>query len=317
MRMRDSFRLVFWLLLFCSVRPFSFAIENLQEDCDDLLSTQQFDITPDISVSLTANQILIRGRLEPYWEQGMEDHMGWAVFDDDHELRMFRSSIDSLYFLKSGNHVFILDEDGDVLISGYYGESVTPQTNQNHPALYHDPELTLPALSSKDFVEYFEKHQRVVAIQTLEPKEIQRLRSHLLPQMEAYYRHLENPDRYIWAAGRVVYELAHYEQALSGRIRWSRAQLSFAQVTLTDEGYSTYYNNEPGVRLYLESPQEGTVAIRYGEQVLFFDKNEELLWQVTMDSGQGVKVRQSGGVDLLEILAKTKRVLVIRPKRAI
>ena len=299
----------------------SFAIENLQLGCADLLKDQDFQIDDLHHIQLQPYQILVRGKLEPYWETGMEDQIGWSIIDEDFDLKMFPSPYSAIYFLREGDQVFFLDDSDQVVLSGLYSETREPQIviiqgrelqiHPNMPHLFHDAEKTLLAAGSDELIEFFQQRRRAVVIQTLEPPQFEALRTHLRPQIEAFERHIQNPDRYVRLGKRIVYELAYFERAILGNLRWIPTFLNRPQIVSKAHGLAPLFVQTPGVTLHLESHGQ-SLPIRYGDKLLLFDKNSELLFERTLYTGDSLEIIQEGNINLLEILPRATTALIAR-----
>lgn len=90
----------------------AFAVENLP--CNRLLES-----------GLAADEIRFIGRLEAYWETGMEDSTGWSIIDEHTRRWLSRNPYDSLFFLRNGDRI-LLTIDG-VEYSGYFQDVRQPE----------------------------------------------------------------------------------------------------------------------------------------------------------------------------------------------
>lgn len=63
----------------------TFALENIGF-CHEYLNEYVYEVIPGTSVQLTEDQLLVRGELDSFHEQGMESYTMWSVF----ERQMFR-----------------------------------------------------------------------------------------------------------------------------------------------------------------------------------------------------------------------------------
>lgn len=166
-------------LSFLVISPNVYALENIGF-CHEYLNQNTHEVVPGLSVQLSDSQLLVRGELDPFHEQGMEDQTGWSLFER-HLYRQYESAYWALFILKDGDKVYVLSSDKkSVLYEGYYkefhmehdmkwGDRII-KTYPNRPQLYSDPEFNTLLLDHQEFARLFKENHPAVAVIEKDPK---------------------------------------------------------------------------------------------------------------------------------------------------
>ncbi|MGZ3723460.1 MAG: hypothetical protein ACXVA9_11045 [Bdellovibrionales bacterium] len=300
-------RLPLFFILVSLFAPQAHAVKNLYSLCERSLM-----VDADIQVKLASDQIALRGNLDYYWEQGMEDQVGWVMTDDFLKKNITPAPTHNMRWLGNGDKVFVLDETGKVAISGYFGQRREPQeitigsksyfVAPNTPYLYRDKELTEPLTSNKELREHFMRKARVVVIQTLSEEQLSTLQDLLKPWFERYDINSKQMERFVRVGRRRAVELAHFEELHRGSMKVATSsQESQTYSVVTEELLPG-----PTYRIHQYSLAEGPTQLELenGDRIMLL--NEDGL--VTLEGEIGSDQLPSASKDLEAMDALSKKI---------
>lgn len=279
----------------------SFGIENLDFDCARALRGKRlFQLSPSLQVELGERDILLRGKLYPFHEMGMEQYTGWSIIDSQ-AARAFRSLYDATFILEKGDRVFLLNEAGEVSLSGYFNEYFK---ETNYPQLSPEPGSRRTLIPRKKLISLFFKEVPAVVIKSYPEDRLARLKENLVPQMQAHLRHLQDPTRFIDVGSGKKIELAAYEIAVEG------------QLVLNPQPVQVGRNQIEGFDIRLRTPA-GDYAIRYGHRIFLINEKGEQIFETKIRSDVGVDIFQDreNPEGLYQKLSQAKRVIVVGQKQ--
>lgn len=285
-------------LLFSSM---SFGIENLDFDCARALQGKRlFQLSPSLRVELGERDILLRGKLYPFHEMGMEQYTGWSIIDSQ-AARAFRSLYDATFILEKGDRVFLLNEAGEVSLSGYFNEYFK---GTNYPQLSPEPDSRRTLIPRKKLMSLFFKEVPAVVIKSYPEDRLAMLKDHLVPQMQAHLQHLQDPSRFIDVGSGKKLELAFFEIAIEG------------QLVLNPKHFPVGPNQLEGFDIRLRTPS-GDYAIGYGHRIfLINEKGEQILeTKIRSDVGLDIFKDRENPEGLYQKLSQAKRVIVVGQKQ--
>lgn len=201
----------------------AFAQKDLMNPCERLLT-----LDSSTEIQLTTNQIAVDGLLSFYIrEDGDQASTGHLVTDEWTRKNISPHTEDFARKIKTGDRIFILDHNGRVKTSGYFGElkepkvvtmnGVTFQLIKKFIFLFKDVALTEPVTAPGELHQYFNKHFHAVVIQTLDEAELKELQERLGPSFARYEANKKSLDRVVRVGRRRAYELAHYQEGFTGK----------------------------------------------------------------------------------------------------
>ena len=277
-------------ILFVSICLFSFraqAMKDLMSRCERKLT-----IDSDHVLNLGPEQIAIQGPLGHYWAQGMEEHVGWIVADDFVKKNI--SPLPSHYqrWLLEGDHVFILDDDGKVKVSGYFQQRIENEEVEfggevqsiqpNNPYLFRDKDFMESVIDSKELRKMFMTNQHVVVVQTLPEDNLVQLTEELRPWYERYSQNLTRTDRFVRVGRRRAVELMHFHTARPGVILVEASSGKSQEMDWETGKFRpgpTFYRHR-----YKIATSEGVIGLSDGEILMLLDENELVKFEATVGS---------------------------------
>lgn len=279
------------------------AIENLTESptatgCEQRLGfNHTYPIGKDLTITLNSNQILVRGQLEAYLQPGGEGSMSWALLDDFFERKILPEAWDALYFLKPGDQLFILNEDGQRMASGYFQEG---------PQLTLQSEGGLSAVPMDELRRLFHQRARAVLVRTLTADEKRELAAFIKPKLERHAQHLQDPGRFKQVSPTLTIDLAAHETMLSGEFHYELSQVPTQSITFDALDMADVTDLPPSfvIRPSLITPN-GAISLTEGDELLLLDKEGRLLDRELMTSAV-IAPSDEPGFHLEDIVARLK-----------
>jgi len=208
-----------FLIAFCVLfawMPQAFAVKNIMSLCDRRLSVDK-----DTEIRLAANQIAIEGQLGTYWQTGMGEKTAFQIKDDFLQRNITPLPMLTRRDLRPGDQLYLIDENGTVALSGFYGEvemvvnvvviDQLVDLHPNVPMLFADKELTEPIPGASDLRPLFLQSARAVVVQTLTEQEIKEAKERLAPWFERYEINKTQADRFYKIGRRRMHELSNFQ----------------------------------------------------------------------------------------------------------
>lgn len=205
--------LILTLMVFLPSLTFaSLNLDSCKTNIEELLNVR---LAKNKKINLDVNDVLFQGHLLSYTETGMEGRIGWSVYEKELE-HAYRSQMFATHHMEDGDRVFINDENGNLIVEGYYKEKIMEQVLlvhgkkvkflRNYPELYKDKNFTELVLNIKGFIRLFNQRNSASLIKKRDniPEFI--LDELLLGQL-IYERHLQNPDRFVQIGKGQIVEL--------------------------------------------------------------------------------------------------------------
>ena len=282
--MRGS-TLMFLLISLFSVQ--AHAMRDLMSLCERKLTLDSEHI-----LELGPEQIAIRGPLSYFWEPGMEEHMGWIVGDDF--IKKNISPLPSHYYrwMLEGDHVFILDENGKVTVSGYFQQRVENENLEiageqhfiqpNNPYLFRDKDFMDSVIETKELRKLFMTSHQAVVVQNLPEDILAQLTNELRPWFERYYQNLMRTDRFVRVGRRRAVELAHFHTPRRGTILVEASSSGSKVMDWETAKFGpgpTVYNHR-----YKVATTDGVINISGNETIMLLDENELVTFEATVGS---------------------------------
>lgn len=277
-----------------------FSIQNLDFDCAKALNGKRlFQISPKLQVELGERDILLRGKLYPFHEMGMEERMGWSVVDTE-GTRIFSSPYDSIFVLERGDRVFLLDENAEVYLSGFFSEY---WRGTNRPRLSANPHSRQALIPRKKLTALFFEEVPAVVIKTYPQDRWTLLKANLQPQMQLHFERLKDPSRFIPIGKGKSIELAAFETSAEGQLLISPTILQLGP------------DRAESFDIRLRTPA-GDYPIRYGHRILLVNEKQELILDTLIRSDVGLDIfrDRDNPEGLYQKLPHAKRVIVVGRK---
>lgn len=192
------------ILLSLLVSVPSIGASNLESCNGALKSLLRYPITQSRSILIGSNQILVKGFLYPYWEQGMEK-VNWSVFEEELQ-HAYKNSIFAVHEAKIGDRIIIKDpDDRFVIAEGFYYEDFREEVIEifglkmkrmvNNPHLYVDRRYSELAIDDDKLMQLFHDGNPAYLVKRKEriPEEILK---ELIDGKKRYDEHFKNPNRF-------------------------------------------------------------------------------------------------------------------------